>query len=114
MNEYTLEYKLYDDKDMYYIIENGEKLASFYTRAYMALYINHEHKEYYLTSLERAQNSDKVLELIVSLRKDLGIKHDYEPLIRYSTDTDIHYTLKLAELLSLAELSSKERTKENY
>lgn len=103
MNEYTLEYKLYDDKDMYYIIENGEKLASFYTRAYMALYINHEHKEYYLVSMERAKEPEKVLELITSLRKDLGIKHDYKPLIRYSTDTDICYTFKLMELLNLIE-----------
>ena len=34
--EYTFEYKEYDNRELYYILENGEKVVDFWDETYMA------------------------------------------------------------------------------
>ena len=96
---YSLEYKEYDDRDLYYILENGKKLVCYGSSAYMALYINRSKQYFYIVELDEAQNPIEALELIVNMHKDLGIKKDYKAHVRYLNSRDNYYTWKLYNMI---------------
>lgn len=97
MYEYTLEYKSYNDKDMYYILENEQKIKTkFIFDMYAALYVNHKEKSYYLMAMRGLKEPDKAIDLIVTLKDIIGIDQDYWPDIEYLHDRDDIYTHKLS------------------
>lgn len=105
---YTLEYKEYDDRDMYYILENGKKLVCYGSSAYTALYIDRNRMSFYIVELGEAQKPIEVLELIVSMRKELGFSEGYKANVRYLNSNDNYYTWKLYNMLNNKYNSSKE------
>ena len=97
---YSLEYKEYDHRDMYYILENGERLVCYGSSAYTALYIDRSRMSFYIVELQEAQNPTEVLELIVSMHKELGLSEGYKANVRYLNSNDNYYTWKLYNMLN--------------
>ena len=77
--EYTFEYKEYDGRELYYILENGEKVVDFWDETYMALYIDRERREFNVVALKNAKDEKLLLEILVEMMiKFLEVTEDYK------------------------------------
>lgn len=98
--EYTFEYKEYDGRELYYILENGEKVVDFWDETYMALYIDRRFKEYNVVALKNAKDEDKLLELLVDMMVNyLDIDSSYKVCTICSTEEDRYYGYEIREII---------------
>ena len=65
--EYTFEYKEYDNRELYYILENGQKVVDFWNETYMALYIDRKRKEFNVVAINNAKDESRLREILVDL-----------------------------------------------
>lgn len=96
---YSLEYKEYDGRELYYILENGEKIVDLWSECYMALYIDRKFKEFNIVALKNAQNSDEVIDLIVSMRDILELTEEYKVNTMCQNEDDRYYSYDLRDKL---------------
>ena len=90
--EYTLEYKKYDGRELYYILENGEKVVDFWSECYMALYIDRERKEFNVVALKNAKDEELVLEVLIeTMINYLEVDTSYKVCTFCSNEIDRYY-----------------------
>lgn len=90
--EYTLEYKEYDGRELYYILENGEKVVDFWDETYMALYIDRMRKDYQVVALKNAKDEKLLLEALVDIMINyLDIDTSYKVCTFCSNEIDRYY-----------------------
>ena len=65
--EYTFEYKEYDNRELYYILENGKKVVDFWDETYMALYIDRERREFNVVAIKNAKDEKMLFDILVDL-----------------------------------------------
>ena len=96
--EYTLEYKEYDSRELYYILENGEKVVDFWDETYMALYIDRRRKEYQVVALKNAKDEKLVLDTLLEMMINyLDIDKSYKVCTFCSNEIDRYYGYKIKE-----------------
>jgi hypothetical protein len=96
--EYTFEYKDYDNRELYYILENGKKVVDFWDERYMALYIDRERREFNVVALKNAKDEELVLDtLFVMMINYLDIDKSYKVCTFCSTADDRYYGYELRE-----------------
>ena len=90
--EYTLEYKEYGGRELYYILENGEKVADFWDETYMALYIDRMRKDYQVVAVKNAKDEELLLEVLVDIMiNHLDIDTSYKVCTFCSNEIDRYY-----------------------
>ena len=90
--EYTFEYKEYDGRELYYILENGEKVVDFWDETYMALYIDRMRKDYQVVALKNAKDEKLLLEALVDIMINyLDIDTSYKVCTFCSNEIDRYY-----------------------
>lgn len=96
--EYTFEYKEYDNRELYYILENGEKVVDFWDETYMALYIDRRFKEFNVVALKNAKDENLVLDTLFEMMINyLDIDKSYKVCTMCSTEEDRYYGYELFE-----------------
>ena len=96
--EYTFEYKEYDGRELYYILENGKKVADFWSECYMALYIDRRRKEYQVVALKNAKDEELILEILVEMMINyLDVDTSYKVCTFCSNEIDRYYGYKIKE-----------------
>ena len=90
--EYTFEYKEYDGRELYYILENGEKVVDFWDETYMALYIDRKRREFNVVALKNAKDEELLLEILIEMMiKFLEVTEDYKVCTFCSNEIDRYY-----------------------
>ena len=98
--EYTLEYKEYDGRELYYILENGHRVVSFWDDTYMALYIDRRCKEFNVVSLNHAKDEGLVLEVLVEMMINyLDVDTSYKVCTFCSNEIDRYYGYEIKEMI---------------
>ena len=96
--EYTFEYKEYDGRELYYILENGHKVVSFWDDTYMALYIDRRYKEFNVVSLNHAKEEELLLEVLVDIMINyLEVDTSYKVCTFCSNEIDRYYGYEIKE-----------------
>ena len=96
--EYTFEYKEYDGRELYYILENGEKVVDFWDETYMALYIDRKRREFNVVALKNAKDEELLLEILIEMMiKFLEVTEDYKVCTFCSNEIDRYYGYKIKE-----------------
>jgi hypothetical protein len=96
--EYTFEYKEYDNRELYYILENGKKVVDFWDETYMALYIDRERREFNVVALKNAKDEELVLDTLFEMMINyLDIDKSYKVCTFCSTFEDRHYGYELRD-----------------
>ena len=96
--EYTFEYKEYDGRELYYILENGKKVADFWSECYMVLYIDRRRKEYQVVALKNAKDEEVILEILVEMMINyLDVDTSYKVCTFCSNEIDRYYGYKIKE-----------------
>ena len=96
--EYTFEYKEYDNRELYYILENGKKVVDFWDERYMALYIDRERREFNVVALKNAKDEELVLDTLLEMMINyLDINKSYKVCTMCSTEEDRYYGYELRE-----------------
>ena len=96
--EYTFEYKEYDGRELYYILENGHKVVSFWDDTYMALYIDRRCKEFNVVSINHAKEEELLLEVLVDIMINyLDIDTSYKVCTFCSNEIDRYYGYEIKE-----------------
>ena len=96
--EYTFEYKEYDGRELYYILENGEKVVDPWDDTYMALYIDRRSKEFNVVALKNAKDESLVLNTLIDMMINyLDIDTSYRVCTFCSTEDDRYYGYELRE-----------------
>lgn len=87
--EYTFEYKDYDNRELYYILENGKKVVDFWDETYMALYIDRKRKEFNVVAINNAKDQKLVLDTLIDMMINyLDIDKSYKVCTFCSTFDD--------------------------
>ena len=98
--EYTLEYKEYDGRELYYILENGHRVVSFWDDTYMALYIDRRCKEFNVVSINHAKDEGLVLEVLVEMMINyLDVDTSYKVCTFCSNEIDRYYGYEIKEMI---------------
>ena len=96
--EYTFEYKEYDGRELYYILENGHRVVSFWDDTYMALYIDRRCKEFNVVSINHAKEEELLLEVLVDIMINyLDIDTSYKVCTFCSNEIDRYYGYEIKE-----------------
>lgn len=96
--KYALEYKKYDNRELYYILENGEKITDFWNETYMALYIDRRSKEYNVVALDNAKDKESLFELLIDMMINyLDIDNTYKVCTFCSNEDDRYYGYELRD-----------------
>lgn len=96
--EYTFEYKEYDGRELYYILENGKKVVDFWNECYMALYIDRKRKEYQVVALKNAKDEKLVLDTLLEIMINyLDIDTSYKVCTFCSNEIDRYYGYEIKE-----------------
>ena len=96
--EYTFEYKEYDGRELYYILENGHRVVSFWDDTYMALYIDRRCKEFNVVSLNHAKDEELLLEVLVEMMINyLDVDTSYKVCTFCSNEIDRYYGYEIRE-----------------
>lgn len=96
--EYTFEYKEYDNRELYYILENGEKVVDFWDETYMALYIDRKRREFNVVALKNAKDEKLVLDTLLEMMINyLDIDKSYKVCTFCSNEDDRYYGYELRE-----------------
>ncbi len=96
--EYTFEYKEYDNRELYYILENGKKVVDFLSECYMALYIDRRRREFNVVALKNAKDKDKLLNLLVEMMiEHLEVTKEYTVNTFCSNSEDRHYGYEIRD-----------------
>lgn len=104
--EYTFEYKEYDGRELYYILENGEKVVDFWDETYMALYIDRKRREFNVVALKNAKDEELLLEILIEMMiKFLEVTEDYKVCTFCSNEIDRYYGYEIKN--KIYELSNK-------
>ena len=98
--EYTFEYKEYDGRELYYILENGHRVVSFWDDTYMALYIDRRCKEFNVVSINHAKEEELLLEVLVDIMINyLDIDTSYKVCTFCSNEIDRYYGYEIKEMI---------------
>lgn len=96
--EYTLEYKEYGNRELYYILENGKKVVDYWSERYMALYIDRKRKRFNVTAIKNAKDQNKLRETLVELMIDfLDVDTEYKVCTFSSIQDDRIYGYELRD-----------------
>lgn len=96
--EYTFEYKEYDNRELYYILENGEKVVDFWNETYMALYIDRKRREFNVVALKNAKDEKLVLDTLLEMMINyLDIDKSYKVCTFCSNEDDRYYGYELRD-----------------
>ena len=96
--EYTFEYKEYDGRELYYILENGKKVVDFWDETYMALYIDRKHREFNVVALKNAKDEELILNTLIEMMINyLDIDNSYKVCTFCSTEDDRYYGYELRD-----------------
>ena len=96
--EYTFEYKEYDGRELYYILENGKKVVDFLSECYMALYIDRKRKEFNVVAIDNAKDKSRLREILVDLMINyLDVDTEYKVCTFCSVQDDRIYGYELRE-----------------
>ena len=96
--EYTFEYKEYDGRELYYILENGKKVVDFWDETYMALYIDRRRKEFQVVAIKNAKDKDKLLNMLIDMMINyLEITEEYKVCTFCSNFEDRCYGYEIRE-----------------
>ena len=96
--EYTFEYKEYDDRELYYILENGKKVVDFWSDCYMALYIDRNRREFNVVAINNAKDKSRLREILVDLMINyLDVDTEYKVCTFCSAQDDRIYGYELKE-----------------
>lgn len=96
--EYTFEYKEYDNRELYYILENGKRVVDFWDDTYMALYIDRERREFNVVALKNAKDEELVLDTLFEMMINyLDVDKSYKVCTFCSTGEDRYYGYELRD-----------------
>ena len=96
--EYTFEYKEYDNRELYYILENGKKVVDFLNETYMALYIDRKRKEFKVVAINNAKDKDKLLNMLIDMMINyLEVTEEYKVRTFCSCFDDRSYGYEIRE-----------------
>ena len=96
--EYTFEYKEYDGRELYYILENGMKVVDPWEDTYMALYIDRRSREYNVVALKNAKDEELVLNTLIEMMVDyLDVDTSYRVCTFCSTEDDRYYGYEIRD-----------------
>ena len=96
--EYTLEYKEYGRRELYFILENGKKIKDFWNDVYTALYIDRNRQEFRVAAISNVKEISKLREMLIDLMIDyLNIDTKYKVCTFCSVQDDMIFGYELRD-----------------